>query len=141
MKSVTRLLFLTVLVIPILTVSKASAFGGPGLRDYLHQRERMGERGDFYHTGTIPTYHPLYGVHNGVDPLDPFKGNDDRNHLMERVPIHHPDGFGDPGGSGGGMAPLDGGISLLLAAGIGLGMKRARERKKSLIQKNVDISE
>jgi len=36
---------------------------------------------------------------------------------------------GDPGGA---IAPIDGGISLLVAAGIGYGIKKAHERRNSL---------
>jgi hypothetical protein len=37
-------------------------------------------------------------------------------------------------GSGAPSAPIDGGISLLLAAGIGLGIKKARSRHKNIHQ-------
>jgi hypothetical protein len=41
--------------------------------------------------------------------------------------------LGDPGGSGGGDpdVPIDGGLSLLVAAGVGYGAKQLRRRKKS----------
>jgi hypothetical protein len=50
------------------------------------------------------------------------------------------DGDVDRNGQGGGKAPLDGGLTLLLAAGVGLGVKKALNRKKAKTQ-NPDISE
>jgi len=38
------------------------------------------------------------------------------------------DGFGDPPPSD--DAPIDGGISLLVAAGVGYGVKKVREKRK-----------
>jgi hypothetical protein len=59
-----------------------------------------------------------------------------RNDLFNRVHDHDPYDAGhpvlDPSGNGGGNAPIDGGISILLAAGIGLGIKRARARKQTV---------
>lgn len=49
----------------------------------------------------------------------------------------------EPGGgnwSGGPTAPIDGGISLLLAAGIGLGVKKMANRK-ALRQKSAEVPE
>jgi hypothetical protein len=43
-------------------------------------------------------------------------------------------------GQSGPRAPLDGGISLLLAAGIGLGVKKAAQRKKALKEKKTDVA-
>jgi hypothetical protein len=39
--------------------------------------------------------------------------------------------LGDPGGSGGGDpdVPIDGGLSLLVAAGVGYGVKQLRKKK------------
>jgi hypothetical protein len=45
--------------------------------------------------------------------------------------------LGDPGDDP--DAPIDGGISLLIAAGVGYGYKKARDsRKKSAISQNVE---
>jgi hypothetical protein len=41
----------------------------------------------------------------------------------------------------GGSAPLDGGLSLLLAAGIGLGVKKMRDRNRALKEKNIDTAD
>jgi hypothetical protein len=38
------------------------------------------------------------------------------------------------------QAPLDGGISLLLAAGIGLGVKKVAQRKKARKEKMTDVA-
>lgn len=47
----------------------------------------------------------------------------------------------DPGsGNGGGQAPLDGGLSLLLAAGLGLGVKKAFRKNPALPNEAKDIS-
>jgi hypothetical protein len=88
------------------------------------------------------------------DPLRleyPIGGNVrdiDRDHLGDRDwgRDHDPYSRGghdnwDNGGSGGGTAPLDGGISLLLAAGLGLGLKKARERRKASEQKHIENAE
>ena len=58
----------------------------------------------------------------------------DRNDLYQRATDHDGRPVLDPSdnGNGGGTAPLDGGISLLLAAGIGLGIKKARARKQTV---------
>ena len=45
---------------------------------------------------------------------------------------------GNPYGAGGGdpeSAPIDGGLSLLVAAGVGYGAKKLKERRKSLTPK------
>jgi hypothetical protein len=46
-------------------------------------------------------------------------------------------GAGDQEGP---RAPLDGGISLLLAAGIGLGVKKAAQRKKARKENAIDVA-
>ena len=42
------------------------------------------------------------------------------------LPALAQDGFGD----GGGDVPVDGGLSLLVAAGVGYGAKKIREKRK-----------
>jgi hypothetical protein len=143
MKRVTRLLFLTFFVIPILTISNVSAFEGPAGRAPVSQRDFQGHRDPFNnHIGDISPSSV------GNDPLyhiDPFAGNDFHNRILERDPFVQGNGGGwsDPNGgssNGGGTAPLDGGLSLLLAAGIGLGMKKARASRKANQQKSIDIT-
>jgi hypothetical protein len=150
MKRVTRLLFLTVFVIPILTISNVSAFGGPGGRAPIGQRDFQGHRDPFNnHVGDIS---PSAIGNEPIDHIDPYGGNDYHNRILDRDPFVQGSGggWGDPAGSGnsgtgnsgngGGTAPLDGGISLLLAAGIGLGMKKARAARRANQQKSIDIS-
>ncbi|HEV2483642.1 MAG TPA: hypothetical protein VGS79_28445 [Puia sp.] len=73
---------------------------------------------------------------------------------LRRFELNHGDRFGNsddqgnnsqgnqPNTPGGGQnAPLDGGLSLLLAAGIGLGMKKAIGKSKASKQANNDITE
>lgn len=68
----------------------------------------------------------------------------DRFHSPSTPPSYGNGGspsFGDPGsGGGGGSAPIDGGISLLLAAGLGLGVKKAVNKNKAK-QKSNDAAE
>jgi hypothetical protein len=144
MKRVTRLLFLTIFVIPILTISNVSAFGGPGGRAPIGQRDFQGHRDPFNsHVGDIS---PSAIGTEPIDHIDPYDGNDYHNRILDRDPFAQGSGggWGDPAttsnsGNGGGTAPLDGGISLLLAAGIGLGMKKARAARKANQQKSIDI--
>jgi len=143
MKRVTRLLFLTIFVIPILTISNVSAFGGPGGRSPIGQRDFQGRRDPFSnHVGDVT---PSTIGNEPTDHIDPFAGNDFHNRILDRDPFVQGSGggWGSPvsaSGNGGGTAPLDGGISLLLAAGIGLGMKKARASRKANQQKTIDIS-
>jgi hypothetical protein len=95
-------------------------------------------------------WHPWGGFDPASSPdLNPF-GHDGpgigRNNLFDRPIVGGRDPFPgagrpqwDPGASGnggapngGGTAPIDGGISLLLAAGLGLGLKKARARKETV---------
>lgn len=103
MKKVLCLLTLSLFVIPILSVSKASA--------------NDGRRGDFRDDNRSVTH--------GYD-----------RHLEDRGR------GGYTGGAGGGEnAPIDGGITLLLAAGIGLGVKKAAARNKASKQAITDTQE
>jgi hypothetical protein len=101
MKKVLCLLTLSLFVIPILTVSKASA--NEGHRSDFREANRSG-------------------------------GRDYDRHQEDR---------GRAGNSGGGgeNAPIDGGITLLLAAGIGLGVKKAVARNKASKQAITDSLE
>jgi hypothetical protein len=146
MKRVTRLLFLTVFVIPILTVSNVSAFGGPGGRTPIGQRDFQGRRDPF--NNHVSDAMPSSIGTDPIDHIDPYAGNDYHNRILDRDPFVQGShgGWGDPaagrtGGNNGGTAPLDGGISLLLAAGIGLGLKKARAARKANQQKSIDNSD
>jgi len=73
------------------------------------------------------------------DPIGQSGPDINRNNLFNRSIVAGHDRFPgagrpawDPANNGGGTAPIDGGISLLLAAGIGLGIKRAKARKQSV---------
>ncbi len=46
--------------------------------------------------------------------------------LIIALPVLAQDGFGDPGGD----VPVDGGLTLLVAAGIGYGAKKIKESRK-----------
>jgi hypothetical protein len=146
MKRVTRLLFLTVFVIPILTISKVSAFGGPGGRTPFGQRDFQDRRDPFNNRANDAM--PSSVGNEPIEHIDPYGGNDYHNRILDRDPFVQGSGGGwsDPAsgsntaGSGGGTAPLDGGLSLLLAAGIGLGMKKARAARKANQQKSIEIA-
>lgn len=151
MKKATRLLILTAFVFPILMTYRAYAGGpGPGPRVNFGQRERLGldpfgshnadpflnddRNVDGFHA-TTPDDNPLHLQ----DPIGDPKPDIERNNLFDRGILGDHDHFPgaghpswDPSASGGGTAPIDGGISLLLAAGLGLGMKKARARKQTV---------
>jgi|GEM_PF-6272872 hypothetical protein len=139
MKKATRLLILTALVLPLSLIGSAYAGGPvPVLRPYS----------GYYHPGIRHSdpYSPSLTTTDGYQPTDdPLRLQDpiggpgpdiNRDNLLDRSPFadhdpypgvgHH---YGDPNASGGQTAPIDGGITLLIAAGIGLGIKKARNRK------------
>lgn len=152
MKKATRLLILTAFVFPLLIVSRAYAGGpGPGQRINYGERSRLGldpfgaqqtsdplhlnDRDEDGWRSTMPDNNPL----RLQDPIGDPRPDINRNDLFDRSIAaghdHFPDAghpAWDPTASGGGTAPIDGGISLLLAAGIGLGMKRAKARKQTV---------
>jgi hypothetical protein len=141
MKKVTRLLILTAMAVPIFTLSRAYA-GAP----------HLGQPGYLLEHRQNPSLDRI-GEHDPLRLEDPIGGNIrdiDRDHLGDRdwgrdhdpYSRHDHDNWDNGnGGNGGGTAPLDGGISLLLAAGIGLGLKKARERKKASEQRNIENAE
>lgn len=153
MKKVTRLLILTAFVFPIIGLSRAYAGGGAphiGQPGYLLEQHRQ-----------MSGYDPVVG-HDPFRLEDPIANEQemDRDNLRWHDPFlrdEHPlyghdrwiggdGGDGSNGGNvgnGGATAPLDGGISLLLAAGIGLGLKKARARKMAAEQeqKNIENAE
>jgi hypothetical protein len=130
MKKATRLLILTAFVFPLLIASRAYAGGPrPGQPIFVHHSSPLANG---FHA-TEPDNDPL----RLQDPIGDPAPDMYRNDLFNRVHDHDPyAGAGqpavDPSGNGGGNAPIDGGISLLLAAGIGLGIKRARARKQTV---------
>jgi hypothetical protein len=121
MKKVLSVLFLSLVAIPVLTVSKAAANNGDeGSRrareEQLKQNDRLkfGERDHEY------------------------RGYEGRR--IEDGPTSP--GTGDPAGPGSGQsAPLDGGLSLLLAAGVGLGLKKVATMRRASREKTTDIPE
>ena len=125
MKKVLSVLFLSLVVIPVLTVTPAAANNGDEdgkgrKEDNLtkwNQHLKFGER-DHDYRGYWGQGHRLEGGSNGPVTGDPST----------------------PGGSGQ-NAPLDGGLSLLLAAGIGLGAKKANQMRKAARQQTSDIPE
>jgi len=146
MKKATRLLILTAFVLPLSLIGSAYA-GGPGgpvpvLRPYYSGSSHSGIRHNDPFSTSLPTADGFKPGDND-DPLhlqDPIGGPGpdfnrddlhDRFHYADRDP--HAGGgphYGDPSASGGQSAPIDGGITLLLAAGIGLGIRKARNRKQ-----------
>jgi hypothetical protein len=144
MKKVTRLLILTAFVFSVLMTARAYAGGpGPGQRSSF-ERSRHGldpsgaQRPDPFNTDLRSTdgFHatdlddnPLHLQDQIGDPVPDMNRNDLYNRSVSHGDAGHP--VWDPGGNGGGTAPIDGGISLLLAAGIGLGIKKARARKQT----------
>jgi hypothetical protein len=117
MKKATRLLILTAFVFPLFITARAYA-GGP----------RPGPR---ISHGTDPLYNPLHLE----DPVGNPANDIDRNDLYGRAADHRDydrPPVCDPNDHGGGNAPIDGGIGLLLVAGIGLGIKKARARKQTV---------
>jgi len=98
---------LALLVIPILTISQVKA-NGPS--------NQHGSNESFFER----TFHDLFGRpgYNGNHHSGQYSGNS------------NPGSSGSgSNGSGGTRAPLDGGLSLLLAAGVGLGVKKAFKKK------------
>lgn len=123
MKKVLSVLFLSLVAIPVLTVQQASANDGDGKgrkEDQLtkwNQHLKFGERDH--------DYRGYWGRRSEDGSGTPVTGSPTT-----------------PGGSGGGQsAPLDGGLTLLLAAGIGLGVKKAATRRKVSRQENSEIPE
>lgn len=124
MKQVLSVLFLSFVAIPVLTVTQASANDGDGRG---HKEDQL----------TKWNQHLKFGE----------RDRDYRGYMGSRRldDSPTPPGTGDPatpGGSGNGQsAPLDGGLSLLLAAGIGLGAKKANQMRKTSRQRNSEIPE
>jgi hypothetical protein len=108
---------IAVLALSMLSISKA--YAGPGFPPPpLH-----GSYDDLLHYDRTPSdLWPIYRDGNR-DHV-----NDDRMYWDDRL---HDLGNPPPSGGGGNSVPFDGGISLLLAAGLGLGLKKAMRKNKS----------
>lgn len=166
MKKVTRLLILTAFLFPICIGSRTYAAPAgpghgdlsPGLRERFGHSNQVGDpikivdpngssfdlqRDDLSDRDRDPHRDPsgLGGDHDRFgDDRDRF-GNDRNRFGGDRDP--HPGSGGNGVGNGGpkpggATAPLDGGIGLLLVAGLGLGLKKSRDRKKAAAQKNIE---
>jgi hypothetical protein len=162
MKKVTRLLILTAFVFPIFSLSRAYA-GNPHPGQPGHLPEQSLTPGNNHGVGS-----DLFRIEDPGAGYVPDNNRGDvhwkdldggRDHFPRD---HHPGwGGGKPGsgpgagngggpgnggspgggvgsGSGGATAPIDGGIGLLLAAGLGLGLKRARDRKKAIEKRAIE---
>jgi hypothetical protein len=145
MKKVTRLLILTAFVVPLIMSSRAYAGGpGQGQRSNFAERDRLGLHP--WNSATTEGWRATSPDNNPLGLSNPIGGSGpdiDRNDLWHRPIVGGRDPFpgagrpfdptaGNGAGNGGGTAPIDGGISLLLAAGIGLGLKRAKARKETV---------
>ncbi len=103
----------------ILSISKA--YAGPGYPPPPSSSYRSYDDLPLFNRtpdDLLPLYQDREGNRDGV--------NDDRRYWDDR----RRDGGNQPNG-GGNSVPLDGGISLLLAAGLGLGLKKAMGRNRS----------
>jgi hypothetical protein len=134
MQKFTRTLLMASMAIPFLMFSTAYANhpGGPGYRAFSNPPGRPAfVEGPF-------TRDFSYGerAHGGRD--NPFGGDDHGRGDGRGGRPSEPHMPGDPGDP---RAPLDGGLSLLLAAGIGLGVKKAFRKNKIQPVEETDISE
>jgi hypothetical protein len=133
MKKFLRLLPLSLLVIPMMTFSVyANGDGRGGLDRGAAERNPFGERNAFNRGGFGENRIP-FGERGGIG---------DRGGFGDRGGIGEHGGFqtGEPG-AGGTTAPIDGWLSLLLAAGLALGLKMTIDRNKALRLKNIEIPE
>jgi hypothetical protein len=149
MKKATRLLILTAFVFSLLFTAQAYAGGPvPGHHPSLLDKDRFGtdpfgaQNTDPFHSDnrTIDGFRQSdYNPMRLADPIENSGFDRNRNDLYNRSvlrggDLHQRSGRPDwnPAANGGGTAPIDGGLSLLLAAGIGLGLKKARARKQTV---------
>lgn len=121
MKKVLSVLFLSFVAIPVLTVTPAAANNGDEDGNGHRKEEQLTKWNQHLKFGERDRdYRGYWGRRLDDGPTGPVTGTPSA-----------------PGGSGQ-SAPLDGGLSLLLAAGIGLGMKKATHMRKASRQKNSD---
>jgi hypothetical protein len=124
-------LVISAFVLPVLIPLRASAFGGPGYGFQDRERYRAGQGQGLDRGGRLDaeqTYLQRFELTRG----DRLGKNDDPG-----TPVVTPPNMP----AGGGSAPIDGGLSLLLAAGLGLGVKKAIGRNKASKQDNNDTTE
>jgi hypothetical protein len=133
MQKITRTLWMALLAIPFLMFSKVYANhpGGPGYRAFSNAPGRPA----FTESPFTRDFSYRERARGGRD--NPFGGDDHGrgDGPGDRPNPHNPGDPGDP------RAPLDGGLSLLLAAGIGLGVKKAFRKNKIQPVEETDISE
>jgi hypothetical protein len=135
MKKLYCYLVVSAFVLPVLIPSKASAFGGGtpaptyGFQDRERYRSGEGTNLDRGHLDAEQTYLQRFELNRG----DRLINNDDPGTPPTVIPPTAP--------GGGENAPIDGGISLLLAAGIGLGVKKAIGKNKASKQDNNETAE
>lgn len=122
MKKVLSVLFLSLVAIPVLTVTQAAANPGDEGGRKENQLTKWNDRLKFGERDH--DYRGYYGRRLDDGPTGPVSGDP-----------------AAPGPGGGQSAPLDGGLSLLLAAGIGLGVKKAANLRKASRQQNPEIPE
>jgi hypothetical protein len=127
MKKLLRCLVISAFVLPILIPSTVFAFGGPVPAYGFQDRERYREM-DRSHLGAEQTYLRRFETNRGDRFADRFGNDDDQG-----TPHVNP-----PSAAGGENAPIDGGLSLLLVAGLGLGVKKAVGKNKASKQDNND---
>ncbi len=122
MKTVMRPLLIAVLALTCFSISKA--FAGPGLPPVTEHRSSDDWRNFDHAFNDLPLFRDE----------EKYRVNNDRMYWSDRG--------SDPVMPNGGTtsAPLDGGISLLLAAGIGLGLKKMRRKTKSSHEEGTIIS-
>lgn len=138
MKKATRLLILTAFVLPLSLIGSAYAGGPvPGQRPIYSGFNHSGIRHSDPYNRTLTTdgFQPYDNPLRLEDPIGGPGPDINRDDLRDRSPFADHDpypgaGHHDGDSSGGQTAPIDGGITLLLAAGIGLGIKKARSRKQ-----------
>jgi hypothetical protein len=126
MKTVMRPLLIAVLALPFLTLSKAYA-GGPGFPPPFTTHRLSPSDGPYLQRESFD-WSPLNENRNRIND-DRMTWNDPFTNRSDSQP-----------NGGGASAPLDGGISLLLAAGIGLGLKKATRKNKSSHEEGKVIS-
>lgn len=134
MKAVVCSILIAAVVLPVLSISKAYAGPGSPFPTPPRAEDRHSHlfgRDPFFNQGPVTSWSNLDGDRNQVSDERMFDGWENGVNNSDH---HHP--AGDSGG--GTSAPLDGGISLLLAAGVGLGMKKAMRKKKSS-EEEVDV--
>jgi hypothetical protein len=128
MKQLLRYLVISSFVLPVLIPSSVFAFGGPtpyGFQDRERYRDVSPGRG---HLDAEQVYLRRFESNRGGR-----FGNDDDQGQNQGNPHVTPN---NP--CSGENAPIDGGLSLLLAAGLGLGVKKAFGRNKASKQENND---